>query len=102
MYIFFWTLIGCGLLLCVCGYMNDKKTKVLCNRLNEILLGSSELDFNIVYIDGDWVKFVYERNVNIPIAINLSTNLAYVDTGKVVYTNSKLFFKLYAMYKKHN
>lgn len=97
-----WALIGCGLLLCVCSYMNDKKTKVLCYRLNEMLLGSSELDFNIVHADGDWVKFVYERNVNIPIAINLSTNLAYVDTGKIVYTDSKLFFKLYEIYKKHN
>lgn len=44
----------------------------------------------------------YERNVSIPIAINLSTNLAYVDTGRIVYTDSKLFFKLYEIYKKHN
>lgn len=102
MAIFFWALIGCGLLLCVYSYINDKKIKVLCNRLNEILLGSSDLDFNIVYTDGDWVKFVYERNVNIPIVINLSTNLAYVDTGKIVYTDSKLFFKLYEIYKKYN
>lgn len=97
-----WVLIPCALLLYICSYINDKKIKVLCNRLNEILLGSSELDFNIVHVDGDWVKFVYERNVGIPIAINLSTNLAYVDTGRIVYTDSKLFFKLYEIYKKHN
>lgn len=95
-----WVLILCALLSCIYTYIDDKKTKVLCYRLNNMLLGSSELDFNIVYVDGDWVKFVYKRNVSIPIAINLSTNLAYVDTGKIVFTNSKLFFKLYEIYKK--
>lgn len=103
MTIFFCILIGFGLFLCVHSYISDKKTVVLCNKLNDILLNSSDSDFKMGCIDGDYVEFDYHNdmnNIDIHIIIHLVTRLAYVDTGKILYAENKLFLKLYEIYLK--
>ena len=103
MVIFFCILIGFGLFLCVHSYIGDKKTVVLCHNLNEILLNSSDSNFKMGCVDGDYVEFDYHNdmnNVDIHIIIHLVARLAFVDTGKITYGDDKLFFKLHEIYLK--